>query len=142
METALWSDNRVLKGQTIRLCFTMGTQMDRFDHMRVFAKIAEIGSFAGAAARLDISPSMASQHVKVLEESLGARLLDRTTRKDTGETYYQDWLATLGRMVTAKGLADAAALNRTREAWDRAARRTLHGAPIELRTGDFSECLL
>jgi hypothetical protein len=61
---------------------------------------------------------------------------------DTGETYYQDWLATLERMVTAKGLADAAALNRTREAWDRAARRTLHGAPIELRTGDFSECLL
>src|SRR5271165_7543992 len=31
--------------------------MDRFDNMRVFANVAEIGSFAGAAARLDISPS-------------------------------------------------------------------------------------
>ena len=49
--------------------------MDRFDNMRVFAKIAGTGSFAGAAARLGISPSMASQHVKVLEESLGVRLL-------------------------------------------------------------------
>lgn len=57
---------------------------------------------------------------------------------DTSESYYQDWLATLERMVTAKGLVGAAALNRTREAWDRAAERTPHGAPIELRTGDFS----
>jgi nitrile hydratase accessory protein len=56
---------------------------------------------------------------------------------DTGETYYQDWLATLEQMVTAKGLTDAAALNRTRNAWNRAAERTPHGTPIELGTGDF-----
>jgi nitrile hydratase accessory protein len=60
---------------------------------------------------------------------------------DTGETYYRDWLATLERMVTDRGLADAAALNLTRDAWDRAAQRTPHGKPIELCTGDFSECL-
>lgn len=67
--------------------------MDRFDTMRVFAKVAEIGSFAGAAARLDISPSMVSQHVKALEERLGARLLNRTTRKvgltEIGREYYE-----------------------------------------------------
>ena len=67
--------------------------MDRFDNMRVFAKVSEIGSFAGAAARLDISPSMVSQHVKELEERLGARLLNRTTRKvsltETGRAYYE-----------------------------------------------------
>jgi nitrile hydratase accessory protein len=57
---------------------------------------------------------------------------------DTSESYYQDWLATLERMVTAKRLADEAALNRTRDAWDRAAERTPHGTPIELRAGDFS----
>jgi nitrile hydratase accessory protein len=57
---------------------------------------------------------------------------------DTGETYYQDWLATLERMVTAKGLADAPALNRTRDAWDRAAARTPHGTPIALCAADFS----
>jgi DNA-binding transcriptional LysR family regulator len=44
--------------------------MDRFETMRVFAKIAEIGSFAGAAARLEMSPSMASQHVKPWRRAL------------------------------------------------------------------------
>ena len=51
---------------------------------------------------------------------------------DTSESYYQDWLATLERMVTAKRLADEAALKRTRDAWDRAAERT--------RTAHRSNC--
>ena len=67
--------------------------MDRFDNMRVFAKVVESGSFAGAAARLGISASMVSQHVKELEERLAARLLNRTTRKvsltETGRAYYE-----------------------------------------------------
>jgi DNA-binding transcriptional LysR family regulator len=67
--------------------------MDRFDNMRVFAKVVETSSFAGAAARLGISASMVSQHVKELEERLGARLLNRTTRKvsltETGRAYYE-----------------------------------------------------
>ncbi len=67
--------------------------MDRFDNMRVFAKVVESGSFTGAAARLSISASMVSQHVKELEERLGARLLNRTTRKvsltETGRAYYE-----------------------------------------------------
>src|ERR1700756_5986824 len=61
--------------------------------MRVFAKVVESASFTGAAARLGISASMVSQHVKELEERLGARLLNRTTRKvsltETGRAYYQ-----------------------------------------------------
>src|ERR1700730_1611513 len=40
--------------------------------MRVFAKVVESGSFTGAAARLSISASMVSQHVKELEGRLGA----------------------------------------------------------------------
>ncbi len=73
-------------------------------------------------------------------EMLGAARAHAATKgaPDTGETYYQNWLAALEQMVTAKGLADAAALNRTRNAWDRAAGRTPHGTPIELRMGDFS----
>jgi DNA-binding transcriptional LysR family regulator len=67
--------------------------MDRFDSMRVFAKVVESGSFAGAAARLDISASMVTLHVKELEERLGVRLLNRTTRKvgltETGRAYYE-----------------------------------------------------
>lgn len=56
---------------------------------------------------------------------------------DTGETYYLHWLATLERIVAAKGLADAQILARTREAWQRACARTPHGTPIELRADDF-----
>ena len=85
--------------------------MDRLDNMRVFAKIAEIGSFAGAAARLDMSPSMASQHVKVLEESLGARLLNRTTRKvsltEIGRDYYERCRQILVEVEEADRIASA-----------------------------------
>ncbi len=56
---------------------------------------------------------------------------------DTGETYYHHWLATLERIVAAKGLADAAILARTRVAWERASARTPHGTPIELSPNDF-----
>jgi nitrile hydratase accessory protein len=56
---------------------------------------------------------------------------------DTGETYYRHWLATLERIVAEKGLTDPDTLARYRAAWDHAADRTPHGAPIELRPGDF-----
>jgi nitrile hydratase accessory protein len=58
---------------------------------------------------------------------------------DTGETYYRQWLATLERVVAAKGLADATTLARTRDAWQRAGERTPHGAPIALRPSDFGD---
>jgi nitrile hydratase accessory protein len=58
---------------------------------------------------------------------------------DTGETYYHHWLATLERIVAAKGLADPDALGHTRDAWQRACERTPHGTPIELRAEDFHE---
>jgi nitrile hydratase accessory protein len=58
---------------------------------------------------------------------------------DTGETYYHHWLATLERIVAAKGLADASTLARTRDAWRRACARTPHGTPIELRPSDFCD---
>jgi nitrile hydratase accessory protein len=56
---------------------------------------------------------------------------------DTGETYYHHWLATLERIIAAKGLTDANALARTRGAWQHACERTPHGTPIELRPSDF-----
>ena len=57
---------------------------------------------------------------------------------DTGVTYYSHWLATLERLVTEKGLATEQTLARYRDAWDRAADRTPHGTPIELRPDDFA----
>jgi nitrile hydratase accessory protein len=57
---------------------------------------------------------------------------------DTGETYYRHWLAALERLVADKGIASRETLIRYRDAWDRAADRTPHGTPIELRPGDFA----
>ena len=52
---------------------------------------------------------------------------------DDGSRYYHHWLAALERLVTAKGLIDAAALEARKEAWADAYRHTPHGKPIELR---------
>lgn len=56
---------------------------------------------------------------------------------DTGETYYRHWLATLERMVAEKGVTTAQALADYHDAWERAAHRTPHGTPIELKAEDF-----
>jgi len=59
---------------------------------------------------------------------------------DVGTTYYRHWMATLERMVAEKGVTTADTLMRYCHAWDRAAHRTPHGAPIELRSEDFGDC--
>jgi nitrile hydratase accessory protein len=56
---------------------------------------------------------------------------------DTGETYYRHWLATLEKLVAAKGVANSDTLHRYRDAWDHAADRTPHGSPIVLSPEDF-----
>jgi len=49
---------------------------------------------------------------------------------DDGSHYYEHWLATLERLVTAKGLSDPAAMAARREAWADAYRHTPHGKPV------------
>jgi nitrile hydratase accessory protein len=56
---------------------------------------------------------------------------------DLGDTYYRHWLAALERLLAAKGLASGVELESHRQAWARAAGRTPHGRPIELRSDDF-----
>ncbi len=56
---------------------------------------------------------------------------------DTGETYYRHWLNALERILKEKGVATAETLVSCRDAWNRAAERTPHGSPIELRADDF-----
>ncbi|WP_242455952.1 nitrile hydratase accessory protein [Mycolicibacterium sp. P1-18] len=51
---------------------------------------------------------------------------------DDGSTYYDHWLAALERLVVARELTTDGALSDCRTAWADAARRTPHGAPIEL----------
>lgn len=64
--------------------------MDRMTAMRVFVAVAENGSFSATADQLEMSRAMVTRHVGALEQWLGARLLQRTTRSvtltDAGET--------------------------------------------------------
>lgn len=67
--------------------------MDRFREMAVFVAVAEAGSFAAAARRLRSSPPAVTRAVSALEERLGARLINRTTRSlsltEAGERYLE-----------------------------------------------------
>ena len=67
--------------------------MDRLTALEVFVKVVESQSFAAAARQLGLSPAMASKHIQALEERLGARLLNRTTRRlsltEVGRGYYE-----------------------------------------------------
>jgi DNA-binding transcriptional LysR family regulator len=67
--------------------------MDRFDAMQAFVAVAERQSFASAARKLKLSPSAITRLVAALEERLGARLLQRTTRSvtltDAGTRYLE-----------------------------------------------------
>ena len=56
----------------------------------------------------------------------------RRGEPDDGSHYYEHWLATLERLLNAKGLTDPAALLARKEAWAEAYRRTPHGKPVEL----------
>ncbi len=66
--------------------------MDRLDSLRIFAQVADLGSYTHAATALRLPKATVSIAVKKLEEELGARLLHRTTRvvklTDEGQQLY------------------------------------------------------
>ena len=67
--------------------------MDKLEAMNAFARVVAPGSYAEAARRLGLTRSAVSKAVMELEQLLGARLLDRTTRRVTpteaGLAYYE-----------------------------------------------------
>ena len=67
--------------------------MDRLDAMQAFVAVADLQGFAPAARKLGLSPSGVSRLIAALEDRLGARLLQRTTRKvaltDVGTRYLE-----------------------------------------------------
>lgn len=81
--------------------------MDRLTEMEAFATVVDQGGFTDAARRMGISKSAVSKHVSSLEARLGARLLNRTTRRvsptEIGLAYYdRAW-----RVLNDAGEADA-----------------------------------
>jgi DNA-binding transcriptional LysR family regulator len=83
--------------------------MDRLTSMAVFIKTADLGSFAAAAAALDLSGPMVGKHVRFLEERLGVRLINRTTRRQSltefGRVYYDRCRVVLAEAEAADSLA-------------------------------------
>lgn len=79
--------------------------MDRITSMTAFAAVVATGSFSGAAQRLKMSPAMVTNHVRALEERLGARLLNRTTRKvsltEAGRDYHERCIQILAQIEAA-----------------------------------------
>src|SRR4029453_15873153 len=67
--------------------------MDRIDAMQAFVTVADLEGFAPAARKLGLSPSGVTRLIAALEERLGARLLQRTTRSvtltDVGTRYLE-----------------------------------------------------
>jgi len=85
--------------------------MDRLTSMSVFVKVVDCGGFSAAARRLNLSVTMVSNHVAALEERLGARLLNRTTRSvgltETGRAYYERCTSILAEIDDADRTAGA-----------------------------------
>ena len=83
--------------------------MDRLTSMAAFVKAVELGSFAAAAAALDLSGPMVGKHIKFLEDRLGARLIHRTTRHQSmtgfGRAYYERCRTVLAEAAAADALA-------------------------------------
>jgi DNA-binding transcriptional LysR family regulator len=85
--------------------------MDRLANIVAFVRVAEHHGFSAAGRRMNMSTATISQQVQALEESLGARLLNRTTRKvsltDIGREYYERCAQILHELEEANELASA-----------------------------------
>jgi len=83
--------------------------MDPLDGIAAFARVVDSGSFSAAARRLNISKSAVSAHVQRLEERLGTRLLNRSTRRlsltEAGATYFRHCARILAEAEAAEQAA-------------------------------------
>lgn len=88
--------------------------MDTLVSMKVFRHVVEVGSFVGAAERMEMSAAMASKHVMHLEQQLGARLLNRTTRRvaptEAGREYFERLSQVLTELEEAEQVVGAASV--------------------------------
>ncbi len=80
--------------------------MDKLRSMEVFVAVVDAGSFTAAAALCEISPVMVGKHIQFLEDLLAARLLTRTTRRQSltelGLQYAEQCRAILAQISEAE----------------------------------------
>ncbi|WP_091905318.1 LysR family transcriptional regulator [Chitinasiproducens palmae] len=85
--------------------------MDKLRAMEVFVAAVDAGSFASAATALNVSAVMVGKYIQALETLLGARLLERTTRRqrltEIGAVYVERCRDVLASVQTADGVAEA-----------------------------------
>jgi DNA-binding transcriptional LysR family regulator len=85
--------------------------VDRLTSLTAFVRVVDSGGFSAAARRLNMSTTMVSNHVHALEDRLGARLLNRTTRKvsltEVGRAYYDRCTQILADLEQADDIAGA-----------------------------------
>ena len=76
--------------------------MDLLKTMDSFVRVVRTGSFAAAATQLGVSRAIVSKHIQFLEEHLGARLLNRSTRRlgltEIGRSYHEFCVRILGQI--------------------------------------------
>jgi len=76
--------------------------MNPFEEMRIFCQVLDSGSFTAAADKLGLSKQFISRRLMQLEERLGVRLLNRSTRRldvtPLGQSYYESALRLLGEV--------------------------------------------
>jgi DNA-binding transcriptional LysR family regulator len=80
--------------------------MTNLGDLDVFSRVIALGSMSQAAREMGLSPAVVSKRIKRLEESLGTRLLQRTTRQicltEAGQGYYERVIAVLAGLEEAK----------------------------------------
>lgn len=85
--------------------------MDRLQSMRVFQEVVDEAGFAAAARKLDLAPAVVTRLVTDLEQHLGVRLLQRTTRRvaltDAGQAYLARLRLILSDIDEAQGVAQS-----------------------------------
>src|ERR1700758_3482610 len=85
--------------------------MDRLTSLTAFVRVVDSGGFAAAGRKLNMSTTMVSSHVQALEERLGGRLLNRTTRKvsltEVGQEYYLRAVQILTGLEQADDIANS-----------------------------------
>ena len=101
----------------------------------VFREPWEAQAFAMTLALHERGLFSWSEWARALAEEIAAA--QAAGDADLGDTYYRHWLAALERLIAAKGVSSVAELTRYHRGWLRAAERTPHGVPIELRPADL-----